>query len=113
MHEVGIMQNTLEIALHHAAQQGASRIHQITLRVGDLSGVEPEALQFAFDVIVQGTLAEQATLTIDRVPARCYCPQCHQEFQPTDWIYACPHCEQVSADLRQGRELELASMEIS
>jgi hydrogenase nickel incorporation protein HypA/HybF len=113
MHEVGIMQNTLEIALAHAKQQGATQIHQMTLRMGQLSGVEPDALSFAFDVVVQGTIADQAQLVIDVLPAICYCPNCQQDFQPDDWVYVCPNCHQLCTELRQGKELELASMEVS
>ena len=113
MHEVGIMEQTLAIALTHAQQQGASQIHRMIVRVGTLSGVEPDALKFAFDVVTQGTIAARATLTIDTIPAVCYCQHCQQTFQPTDWIYACPDCQNVSADIRQGKELELASMEVS
>jgi len=113
MHEVGIMENTLELALTHAQQQGATQIHHMTLRVGALSGVEPDALRFAFDVVTQGTIAAQATLIIDAIPAICYCHHCQQEFQPTDWIYECPTCNHLTSDVRQGKELELASLEIS
>ena len=57
MHEVGVMQSALEIALEQAGRQGASRIDCIALRVGPLSGVVPEALEFAFDVVARGTIA--------------------------------------------------------
>jgi hydrogenase nickel incorporation protein HypA/HybF len=113
MHEVGIMQNTLDIALEYAQHQGATKIHQMTLRVGALSGVEPDALTFAFDVVMQGTMAEQAKLHIEYLPAICYCSVCQQEFQPPDWIYECPNCHQFSTKLHQGKELELVSMEVS
>jgi hypothetical protein len=46
----------LELALGYAQQQGASHIHRLTLRVGQLSGVIPEALRFAFEIVVQGTI---------------------------------------------------------
>jgi hydrogenase nickel incorporation protein HypA/HybF len=113
MHEVGIMERTLEIALDSARDRGANRIHRLVMRVGDLSGVVPEALSFAFDVVVKGTIAEGATLEIDAVPACCYCCHCQQEFQPIDIIYECPHCHELSWDIRQGKELELTSLEIS
>ena len=71
MHEVGLMQTALEIALRHAHRHGAGRIHGRTLRVGPLSGAVPEALEFAFDVIAQGTIAEGARLVIRRVPISC------------------------------------------
>ncbi|HAJ61843.1 MAG TPA: hydrogenase maturation nickel metallochaperone HypA [Cyanobacteria bacterium UBA8543] len=113
MHEVGIMQNTLDIALEYAKREGAAQIHRMTLRIGQLSGVEPEALAFAFDVVTRGTIAERAQLNIDSIPAVCYCPNCQHEFQPPDWIYECPECHHFCTEIRQGRELELASLEVS
>jgi hydrogenase nickel incorporation protein HypA/HybF len=113
MHEVGIMEQLLAIALDHAQQEGASEIHTIKVKVGDLSGVVPEALTFAFDVTAKGTSAESATFQVERVPAQCYCATCQECFTPKDWIYECPHCHEISHDLRQGKELELVSLEVS
>lgn len=113
MHEVDIMQRTLDIALEYATRQGAAKIHRFQMRVGVLSGVVPDALEFAFDVVVRGTIAEGAQLQIDSVPATCYCLTCNLEFQPDDFIYECPQCHQFSTAIRGGRELELASLEVS
>jgi hydrogenase nickel incorporation protein HypA/HybF len=113
MHEVGIMEQTLEIALDYARDRGANQVHRLVMRVGELSGVVPEALLFAFDVVVTGTIAEGATLEIDSIPARCYCCHCQKEFQPIDIVYECPTCHELSWEIRQGKELELASLEIS
>jgi hydrogenase nickel incorporation protein HypA/HybF len=113
VHEVGLMQSTLGIALERAAQKGARRIHRLTMRVGPLSGVVPEALEFAFDVLARGTIAEGAALEVERVPILCYCPACRLEFQPDDLFCECPRCHQVSVEVHQGRELELTSLEVS
>lgn len=113
MHEVSLLENTLELAVGYAQKQGASQIHRLTLRVGELSGVIPEALRFAFEIVVQGTMAETAKLDIETIPAICYCPTCQQKFQPTDWIYECPQCHQLCTEILQGRDLELVSLEIS
>jgi hydrogenase nickel incorporation protein HypA/HybF len=113
MHEVSLMESTLELAVRSAQQQGASQIHQLTLRVGQLSGVIPEALEFAFEVVRQGTLADQAKMVIESVPALCHCANCDRDFQPDDYIYDCPHCHQICSEVRQGKELELVSLEVS
>ncbi|MBE9069837.1 hydrogenase maturation nickel metallochaperone HypA [Leptolyngbya cf. ectocarpi LEGE 11479] len=113
MHEISLMQAALTVALDHAQAQGAQHIHRLQLQVGDLSGVDPEALAFAFDVVTRGTLAEKAELELIPVPVVCYCSSCQQMFQPLDWVYECPCCHQLSTDIRQGRTLELASLEIS
>lgn len=113
MHEAGVIQDALDTALEHAQRRGASRIHRLTLRVGALAGVEPKALAFAFDVVTNGTIAEGATLEVQDVPLVCFCPHCANEFRPAGWIFECPCCGRPTADVRQGRELELASMEVS
>ena len=113
MHEVGMTEQLIAIAIEHAHRAGASHIHLIKARVGDLSGVVPEALTFAFDVSAKGTIAETAKFEIERVQTQCYCTHCQQAFTPTDWIFVCPHCHQISHDIRQGKELELVSLEVS
>jgi hydrogenase nickel incorporation protein HypA/HybF len=113
MHELGLMENALAIALDYATREQASRIHQIALRVGDLAGVETDALRFAFDVVTQGTIAEDAQLRIESCPTRCYCDRCQTEFQPIEIGYECPTCHTWSLAIIQGKELELASLEVS
>lgn len=113
MHEVSLMQDTIILATSQARQAGAQRIHRIMMRVGALSGAVPDTLEFAFDIVAKGTMAEGATLEIERVPIRCYCPTCGQEFEPADFVCECPVCGQPSTDIRCGRELQLTSLEVS
>ncbi len=113
MHEVGLMENALAIALDYAERDRASRIDKICLRVGSLSGVEPEALRFAFDLVTRDTLAETAQLEIIPCPTLCYCGDCQAEFEPVDIGYDCPRCGTWSTAIVQGKELELASLEVS
>ena len=87
-------------------------MHVIRLRIGTLSGVVPEALQFAFEALVPGTLADGAQLDIENIPARFWCAACRREFLSDDFFGECPGCRRPSGELRAGRELELASMEI-
>jgi hydrogenase nickel incorporation protein HypA/HybF len=112
MHELSIMQNALDMALQQARQAGAQRVHTIRLRIGTLSGVVPDALEFAFEALRPGTEAEGASLAIEQVPARFWCSACGREFQSEDLIAECPDCHKLSGELRAGREMELASLEI-
>jgi hydrogenase nickel incorporation protein HypA/HybF len=112
MHELSIMQSALNIALDQARQAGAIRVHEIRLRIGALSGVVPDALEFAFEALVPGTLAEGAKLAVEHVPARFWCATCTREFQSDDMFAECPDCHNLSGELRAGREMELASLEI-
>lgn len=113
MHEISVMQSAMEIAVEHAKAQNAQQIHRVKMRVGALSGVVPDALEFAFDIVAQGTMAEGATLEIEHVPAVCRCTQCGSEFEPKDFFYECPRCGSLHVDLKHGKELDLASLEVS
>ena len=69
MHEVSIMESAVSMAVETARKSGSDRVLAVRLRVGVLSGVVPEALRFAFDVVCQGTPAEGAALEMELVPA--------------------------------------------
>jgi hydrogenase nickel incorporation protein HypA/HybF len=115
MHEVGLMQRALDIALEQASQHGAQRIHTITFRVGAESGAVPEVIEMAFVIATQATPAQGAQLVIERVPLICFCQICAQEFQPAegDLMHTCPYCQHVGTEVRRGREFEIASIELS
>lgn len=106
------MESALGLAVEHARGAGALRICAIRLRIGALSGVVPEALRFAFEALAPGTLAEGAEMSIDPVPARFWCASCEREFEAADMLAQCPGCGHVSRELRAGREMELACLEI-
>jgi hydrogenase nickel incorporation protein HypA/HybF len=112
MHEVSIMEEAVRMALDTATSAGANRIRTLRLRVGALSGVVPDALQFAFDIVCRDTLAAGAGLVIETVPATCWCAACRAEFVCQDLVSECPRCHNLSGELRRGRELEIAAVEI-
>mgnify|MGYP001280710777 FL=1 len=113
MHEVSIMTEAVRMAVESAQAAGASRITGLRLRVGTLSGAVPEAMQFAWDVVRQNTMAATATLTIETVRAACWCATCQTEFECADFFNECPRCHNVSGELRRGRELDIASVEMN
>lgn len=114
MHELGIMQSTIEMVEQQARAHSATKVHKITLKIGSISGVEIEALRFAFDVVTNDTLAAGSELKIIEVPALAHCKKCAADFSIShDPIFACPQCGEFSGDIRQGRELELTQIEMS
>lgn len=115
MHELGIMESTLALVQRHAAEQHARRVTRIVLRIGAISGVETEALRFAFEAVSPGTPAEGAEFAIESVPVTVHCPTCDRDFAGDDqgYIYTCPHCGDLCGDIRTGRELELSRIEFT
>ena len=112
MHEVSIMTEALRMAVDAAQADGAGRILKLRLRIGSLSGVVPESIRFAFDVVSDGTMAAGATLEIEHVAGACWCATCQAEFACVDFLNECPRCHNLSGDLRRGRELDIAAVEV-
>lgn len=113
MHEVGIMEEVLRTAREAAQAAGCRTIHRVVLRVGMFSSVVPEALEFAFEALREGTPAAEATLAIERVGGVSFCPGCRSEFEVSDPIFLCPRCGAACGELRRGAELEVFRVEAS
>jgi len=113
MHELSIAYNLVEIASQAAQEAGASGVDVVYLRLGKLSGVEKDALLFGYDIAVKGTLLEGSRLDIEDVPVMVYCPVCDAISElPDIQLFCCPQCGTPTGDIRQGKELEIESLEI-
>lgn len=112
MHELGITQSIVEIALRTAQGQNAKKIHLVTLEVGSLAGVVPEALQFCYEACCKETLLEGSRLLIEAVAARARCRDCGSEYPLTDLLGCCPECDSAASDLLCGEEMRIKEMEI-
>lgn len=114
MHELGIAESALQLALVEARKADAARVVRMVLRVGALSGVDPEALRFALESLVPGTPAAGAAVEIEPVATIACCEQCQKEFTADHELYfECPACGRPSATIKQGRELELTRVELA
>ncbi len=112
MHELGITQSIVEIAERTAKEQQAMKILSVTIEVGSLAGVVPEALEFCFEACSKGTLLEGAQLLIERVPARGRCLDCGREFPLEELLACCPDCNSAAGEILAGEELRVKEMEI-
>lgn len=112
MHELSLTQNLVEIATEHARRAGASAITAVTLEIGALSGVIPEAVEFAFEACSKGTMAEGAVLEIVTVEGLGHCRDCDREWPMTALTDPCPQCGAFALDVLQGQEMTLIEMEI-
>ena len=112
MHELSITQSILDIAVRAAAEQGASRIKVIKLRMGPFSGIVPECVQMYLDVLAKGTLAEGALVTARIVPLKIRCNDCGQESEITRDHIACPCCGSVNLKTLSGKEFMVESLEV-
>lgn len=113
MHELSIANSLVEIAVEHATASGAGKITVIHLQIGALSCVHQSALEFSFELVTKDTILEDAALNIETTPVTIYCSQCEREVElPGIQKFRCPNCGVPSADIRQGKELEIVSIEV-
>ena len=112
MHELPTTQSILDLVLEHAARAGARRVTDIHMVVGDLSRIVDESVQFYWDILSQGTIAEHARLHFARVPLRMGCRRCQAEFEPSGFDYRCPECSETRVRVVAGDELRLETIDV-
>jgi len=113
MHELPITQSLLDITLRHANSAGAKRVTQIRVKIGQLSSVVDDSVQFYWGIIARDTIAEDAVLVFDRIPAKFHCSQCGATAtlqKATN--YLCPECGSPDLLLDGGEELYIDSIEV-
>ena len=98
---------------HIAETHDAGRVTQITLRLGLLSGVEPQLLLQVFPIASAGSVAQDAALVIETRPIRVHCQQCNQDSDATMNQLTCRHCGSQHTHLLSGNELLLVNVELA
>ena len=109
MHELSIAESIVAIASRHARGR---KVEKVELKVGYLRQVVPSALEFAFELVTQGTVAEHATLVLEEVPAAGRCRACGEESVLGEFPFCCASCGGFDLDLFQGEELLVDSLEL-
>ena len=113
MHELGIIEEMVKLAVHEIERAGATEpVTCITLTVGKLSGASPEALRTAFEIVSPQTRLRGADLVIHEPGAFCHCQECGRETEVDGYLFACPHCGSGSIVLEGGNQLQLASIDL-
>jgi hydrogenase nickel incorporation protein HypA/HybF len=113
MHELSLAMSLIEAACEEVERLGDVRVEALHLRLGALSGVVRDALEFSFDLAAQGTAIEGARLAVEEVPVAVYCAACAAERElPGLQSFRCPVCGVETPDVVRGRELELVGLEV-
>jgi hydrogenase nickel incorporation protein HypA/HybF len=108
MHELSITESVVATVSEHV---GSSPVRSLTLEIGRLSGVVPDAVRFCFEVCAQGTPCEGARLEIVDVPGRARCRDCANEIELPDAIALCP-CGSANLAITGGQQLRIRQLEI-
>ena len=111
MHEMGVTQSVLKIALDAGERAGASRISAIQIRMGEYSDVVPAIFREYFAIAAAGTIASDAEIRISRVPVTMRCRECLWEGHVDRQDIRCGACGGTSLKLLTGREFVVDSLE--
>jgi len=107
MHELGIASAIIDAVGKKAAEKNITRIEEIGLKIGVLSGVDPEALRFALEASTLDTSMAGVKISIEHVPMQGVCQTCGKAIEIEEFIFICPHCGGVDLDIKHGEELDI------
>ncbi len=109
MHELSIAHAVVATVVQALPTPG-TRVLQVRLMIGELSGIVPQALEFAYDVAAQGTPLVDAALVIERSPIVIACPTCGRQELESARDFRCPVCLVPCGDVIGGKELEIVDI---
>ena len=112
MHELSLAESIVQIIESSLRDSPDARPRLIRLQIGALSHADPEALQFCFDAVAQGTVASRALLEIERAPGRAWCHDCAAEVALSALGAPCPECDGYALRVTGGDELRVRDMEV-
>ena len=107
MHELSIATGIIEIATQEAAEKKLVKIEEIGVKIGALTGVNPDALQFAFDASIIDTPLDGAKLKIEFVEIAGVCRSCKRDIRVIDYGFICEHCGSTDLEITRGEELDI------
>jgi hydrogenase nickel incorporation protein HypA/HybF len=112
MHEMSLAEGVLQAIADSARANRFARVRRVWLEIGELAGVEPEALRFCFDAVTRGSMAEGAALDIVSTPGTAWCMDCARTVALPALDAACPGCGGWLLQVNGGRELRVKELEV-
>ena len=113
MHELSIVSSIVESVTEATAAYPGATVKEVRLRLGALSDVVEDSLRFCWELTIEDTALAGARLVVSKIPVVVDCSHCDRDVElETVQSFRCPVCGELAADLRQGKELEIESIEI-
>jgi hydrogenase nickel incorporation protein HypA/HybF len=112
MHEVALAQSIVDLVEDQARRDSFTRVSTVHISLGALSRVDPQALDFGFEVAARGTVAEGAKLAIDRPGGMGFCTACSKNVAVDGYGDACPACGGYAWLLIRGDEMRVVDLEV-
>ncbi|KAF0162779.1 MAG: hydrogenase nickel incorporation protein HypA/HybF [Rhodocyclaceae bacterium] len=113
MHEMSLAEGILQLVEDAARQQEFSRVTAVWLEIGQLSGVEVEAMKFCFDAVTRDSIADGARLEIISLPGTGWCMVCSKTVPMTEVFGECPQCGSHQMQVTGGTEMRVKELEVA
>lgn len=113
MHELSIVTSVVETVIESLEAYPGARVEEVRLRVGVLSAVDIDSLEFCWGLATEGTPLAGSRLAVRSLPVVMHCAACRADVE-LDGVqsFLCPRCQAPCSNMRQGRELEIEAIEI-
>ncbi len=112
MHEYSIVQSLLDSCEENAKVNNATKVTKVVVKIGVMSGVEPDLLQTAFDTFKEETICHNAQFIINIQKVKILCNECQTTSELEKNEYCCPKCQSTQLDILDGEEMFLMSLEL-
>lgn len=112
MHELPVTESILELVERHAREANAARVTDLYLVIGNLSSLVDDSIQFYWDIISEGTVAQGAQLHFERIPGELFCLDCGSRYAMADTTFACPSCGGTHVKVVAGDEFRLDAIDV-
>ncbi len=112
IHELSITEEILRVSLENAYFERAKRILAIHIKIGEITGFNPESIQFYFSIISKGTIAENAELKMEVVPSSAKCLKCGKVYSIQERVLICPYCGDINSEILTGKDVIIETLEV-
>ena len=112
MHEYSIVQSLLDSCDDNAKANNATKVIKVVIKIGVMSGVEPELLKTAFDTFKEKTICEDAEFIINVQDIVVKCNECKKEATLNKLEYTCPSCDSSDLEIIDGEDMYLMQLEL-
>jgi hydrogenase nickel incorporation protein HypA/HybF len=112
MHEMSLAEGVLQLVEDAARKQAFTKVTTVWLEIGQLAGVEVEAMRFCFDAVTRGSVAEGARLEIIAAPGAGWCTQCSSSVALSEVFDACPRCGAYQVQVTGGTQMRVKELEV-
>ncbi|KAJ53362.1 hydrogenase nickel incorporation protein HypA/HybF [Clostridium tetanomorphum] len=110
MHELSLTQSIVKICIEEGNKNNLKKIEEIRLKVGELSGIVPQCIQYYFDIISKDSILQGAEIKVERIPIEIQCRDCNNICVMEKINFCCPNCNSFNIKILKGNEFYIDSI---